>query len=364
MPARLSSMRAMIEAEYNMMLPDWQNFLSDAGAELEQGRVVSFGNPERERSIVMTGSMFCDLSHRGLIAVTGEEALEFLQNQLSSDVREVSGTRSQLSSYCSPRGRMLASPRVFRRNDTFYLNLPIEILAPTLQRLRMFVLRARVSLADHSLELVRCGYAGPDAEQELKEALGDCPAAVDDTLQAGELTVLRIPGQHPRFEIHGPTGAVTKLWERLNVRGAPVGAASWALLDILSGIPNIYPATVDRFVPQMANLQLIGGLSFKKGCYPGQEVVARMHYLGNVKRRMYRISAVTDTIPKPGDSIVAAGKGTNEPSGTIVEAQLNPDSSGVAALAVLRIADAEQQQLRLWDADGAKVTLETLPYDG
>ena len=79
---------------------------------------------------------------------------------------------------------------------------------------------------------------------------------------------------------------------------------------------------------------------------------------------MYRISAVTDTIPKPGDSIVAAGKGTNEPSGTIVEAQLNPDSSGVAALAVLRIADAEQQQLRLWDADGAKVTLETLPYDG
>jgi len=349
-----------------MMRPDWQNFLSDAGAELEQGRVVSFGNPERERSIVITGSMFCDLSHRGLIAVSGEEALEFLQHQLSSDVREVSGTRSQLSSYCSPRGRMLASLRVFRRDDTFYLNLPTEILASTLQRLRMFVLRASVSLGDHSLELVRCGYAGPDAEQELTQALGDCPAAVDDTLQVGGLTVLRIPGPgpHPRFEIHGTTGAVTKLWERLNVRGAPVGAAPWALLDILSGIPNIYPATADRFVPQMANLQMIGGVSFKKGCYPGQEVVARMHYLGNLKRRMYLISAATDIIPNPGDSIVAAGKDTNEPSGTIVEAQLNPDSSGVAALAVLRIADAEHQQLRLWNADGAKVTLEKLPYDG
>ncbi|MGH8501187.1 MAG: YgfZ/GcvT domain-containing protein [Gammaproteobacteria bacterium] len=343
------------------MMSQWRSFLIDSGAELEHGRVASFGNPQCELSIVTTGNVLCDLSHRGLIGARGEDAVDFLQNQLSSDVREISETHSQLSSYCSPRGRMLASLRLFRRGDTYYLSLPAEILQATLKRVRMFVLRAKVILEDQSLDLVRCGYSGTDAEQELKQAFGACPTGVDDALQTGELTVLRIPGPHPRFEIHGPAAAVTKLWDRLNVRAAPVGAAPWALLDILSGLPNIYPATADRFVPQMANLQLIGGVSFSKGCYPGQEVVARMHYLGNLKRRMYRISAATDTVPQPGDSVFAADKDTKEPSGAIVEAQPHPDG-GVAALAVLRIDDAEQHQLRLWDADGAPVKLETLPY--
>jgi folate-binding protein YgfZ len=277
-------------------------------------------------------------------------------------VTTVSETHSQLSSYCSPKGRMLACFRLFRRGDTFYLRLPRTMLEPTLKRLRMFVLRSRVTLEDASDALIRFGYSGPDAETELKEALGTCPIDVDDCLQTDDVTVLRIPGLHLRFELYGELTAMKQLWDRLNVRGAPVGASPWALLDILAGIPIILPPTRDRFVPQMANLERLGGVSFKKGCYPGQEVIARMRYLGTLKRRMYRLYLAADTVPQSGDEIFSAGGNEAEPSGTIIDAQPHPDG-GVEALAVLRIIEAEHNQLRLGSPDGLPIAIRSLPYD-
>ncbi len=343
------------------MKPQWRNFLSDAGAEFDTRGVANFGNPEREKRMVTNGDVLCDLSHFGLIAVRGEDALQFLHRQLSSDVTQVSETHSQLSSYCSPRGRMLACFRVFRRNDAIFLRLPAVMLEPMLKRLRLYVLRARASLEDAENVLIRCGYSGPHAKAELRQALGACPDHVDACVRAHDITVIHVPGPQSRFELYGNLTAMQDLWSALNVRAAPVGASPWALLDILSGIPNILPATSDRFVPQMVNLHLLGGVSFTKGCYPGQEVVARMHYLSKLKRRMYRIHLADDRVPEPGDEIFAAGKNGTEPVGIVVDAQPYSDD-GVEALAVLRLDNTGNTSLRLGNTDSPPLALRDLPY--
>lgn len=340
------------------MKPEWKDFLINAGAEFGEAGVESFGNPEREKRVATTGNILCDLSHRGLISVYGEDAQSFLQGQFSNDLRQVDAGHSQLNSYCTPKGRMLANFRLFLRGETYYLRMPREMVEPMLKRLHMYVLRSKVTLEDADDALVRFGYSGPEAAAELAEAAGQAPEQVDDVVESRGLTILRVAGPHPRFEIYGELEPAARLWERLNVRAAPVGAGPWALLDILAGIPTIYPQTSEAFVPQMANMHLIGGVSFKKGCYPGQEVVARMQYLGRLKRRMYRLHLETDTRPEPGTEIFGAGE---EAVGRIVDAQPHPDG-GIEALAVLQIEAAEGGALRVGAPQGPQARLGELPY--
>jgi folate-binding protein YgfZ len=256
---------------------------------------------------------------------------------------------------------MLANFRLFKHGDTYYLRMPRELVEDTLERLRKFVLRSKVTLEDADDALVRMGYSGPDAEKELSEAVGDIPQEVDAVTQTQDLVVIRVPGPHPRFEIYGELEPVKKVFSALNVHGAPVGASPWAVLEILAGIPTVFPETVEAFVPQMANMDKINGVSLKKGCYPGQEIVARTHYLGKLKRRMYRVHIDSDDPPKPGTEIFPAQGESEENVGRVVDAQPDPDD-GTAALAVLQRASAETAELRLGSRDGPLVRLEALPY--
>jgi hypothetical protein len=345
------------------MKPDWKNFLAHAGAEFDDLAVASFGNPERERRVTTTGEILCDLSHFGLISAYGEDVADFLQGQFSNDVSQVDAEHSQLNSYCTPKGRMLTSFRLFKTGDTFYLRLPQTLVEPTLKRLRMFVMRSRVTLENADDALTRIGWSGPNAVAELSAALDGAaiPQTPDEALSLPALSVLRVPGIHPRFEIYGQLEAVQRLWTRLNVHGAPVGAACWGLLDVLAGIPTIYPETSEAFVPQMANMELIGGVSFKKGCYPGQEIVARTQYLGNLKRRMYRIHVDLDQVA-PGQEILDAAKGDSGMVGRVVEGYRHPDG-GVEGLAVLQIQSVEDSvDLRLGAAKGPRLRVSPPPY--
>jgi tRNA-modifying protein YgfZ len=343
------------------MIAGWRDFLVNAGAELIDDRVSSFGNPDLERRVVTTGGVICDLSHFGLIAFVGEDARTFLQGQLTNDVRLVNDRSSQLTALCSPKGRMLANGRLFQRDDTLLLRLPSEMLVPVMNRLRLFVLRAKVSIEDASAALVRMGLSGPSAEAELHEAVGAVPGEVDEVVQHGGLTIIRVPGPHPRYEIYGERAALEKVWTALDVRAAPVGAEPWALLDIVAGIPTVYPQTADAFVPQMANMELIGGVSFRKGCYTGQEVVARSQFLGKLKRRMYRAHVDADTAPQPGAELHIPGSESGQSAGKIVDARPHPDG-GFEVLAVLLIAAAESGNVRLGDEDGPVLQLATMPY--
>ena len=343
------------------MKSEWKSFLSDAGGEFADDRVRHFGNPAREARAALGGTVFADLGMMGVIAVYGEDAAGFLQSQLSNDIEAVSAQQSQLSAFCTPKGRMVGLMRIFRVGDTWYLRLPTDTLETVLQRLRMFVLRARVTLEDVSENFIRIGIAGEDAAAYLESAAGALPNEVNGTYAHDDTTVIRVPGVQPRYEVYvSSLEAACQLWDSLNVQAAPVGESSWRLLEILAGIPNIYAATGEQFIPQMLNLTSLNGLSFTKGCYPGQEIVARTRYLGKLKRRMYLCNIGQDEPVLPGMAVIA-GEDSSQAIGQIVDAQPDPDG-GQVGLAVLRIDSAEAGNLQIDGTEDATLQLRELPY--
>jgi tRNA-modifying protein YgfZ len=345
------------------MKPEWRDFLQSEGAEFnETGDCVStFGNPKRETLVLNTGDVICDLSHFGLIGVSGDDATTFLQGQFTNDINQVSYSRSQLSAYCNPKGRMFANFRIFKRENSYYIELPLELLETVLKRLRMFVLRAKVRLENASESLIRIGASGHHMDRQLCDIVGVMPAEVDDCIEFGNYTIIRVPGLTPCYEIHGPLEAMQTLWQQFNVESAQVGAGAWQLLNIKAGVGVITSPTSEGFVPQMTNQQLLDGISFTKGCYTGQEIVARMHYLGKLKKRMYRVHIATDDAVNAGEPLFVTASSSGQNIGTIVNAQRLPQG-GCEALAVIQITEAEAGGLRLRDERGPKIDVLELPY--
>ena len=310
----------------------------------------------------MGGDVVADLSHSGLIAVTGADAMAFLQGQLINDIREVSEQHSQLGGACSQKGRLLASFRIIKRADTYYLMLARELLEPLIKRLRLYVLRAKAQLDDVSDEWVTLGFQGEAAASTARAVLGGLPARVDDARQAADLTVVRLHGTPPPpFLSFGPLEASRTLWEALSGIAIPVGAGAWSLTDISAGVPTIRAETSDVFVPQMVNYQALGGVSFTKGCYTGQEIVARTQYLGKLKRRMYRAHLDTGAAPAPGDELYAPSFPGGQSVGRLVSVESSPDG-GYEVLAVIQIESAEGDTIHLGDIGGPALTLRSLPY--
>jgi hypothetical protein len=302
-----------------------------------------------------------DLTQLGLIAVSGPEAAGFLQGQLTNDVLELAATRSQLSSHCSPKGRMLASFRVFKSDDTVYLQLPRTKVDATIQRLRMYLLRTKATVEDATDQLTAIGLAGACAPSLLAPRLEAVPEQPNELTRSGDLVVIRIPGPGPRLEILGPTPALEALWDDLATAASVVNADYWSLLDIRAGIPAVYPETSDTFVPQMANMQLLDGVCFTNGCYTGQEVVARMQYLGKLKRRMYRAHVSTDSPPSPGDELHCDSSSSERATGRVVDARANRDGD-YELLAVVEIEAAEEGEVRLGGPDGPLLSFSEPPY--
>jgi folate-binding protein YgfZ len=335
------------------MHDDWQTFIEAQGARIDDHDLVVFPD-----AAPLPACALADLSELGLLRVSGADARTFLQGQVTNDVRQVSAEHSQLNSLCSPKGRMLANFRVFEREGDLYLQLPRTGLEAVRKRLQMFVLRSQVTLEDVSDQLVRIGIAGGCAEQLLPEV----PAAASGaTCHPPPLTIIRLPGDRPRFELIGPADAVIAFWEQSASLARPAGPDFWALMDIRAGLPTVYPETTEAFVPQMVNLQLIDGVSFTKGCYTGQEVVARMQYLGKLKRRMYLARVDSAEAPRPGDALYSPISESGQGAGRVVDARPSPDG-GHELLAVIEIAGAEHGGLRLGDPEGPQLTLQPLPY--
>ncbi|MGF1545823.1 MAG: YgfZ/GcvT domain-containing protein [Thiotrichales bacterium] len=346
------------------MKPEWKRFLTDNGAEFAPASdeaVASFGNPERELRMTANGDVFYDLSHLGLIEVYGDDARAFLQGQTTNNLNQVTPTRSQLSAYCNAKGRIFALFRVVQRGDTFYLSLPRDTLEASLKRLQMFVLRSKVTLADADDALVRLGLSGPHAADEITKALGACPELADDTLHLNGYTCVRVAGPMPRFEIYGELEPMQQLWHKLNVRCAPVGLEPCVLLDIMAGMPVVDAASQEAFVPQMLNLQMINGISFTKGCYPGQEIVARTQYLGQLKRRMYRMRFDAPT-PSAGTELFSPSDPLGQAVGRIVSAARHP-AGGSEALAVVQVSLIEHNaSLHLGTPGGPRGVINAPPY--
>ena len=342
------------------MHPDWQHTLTHYGALISDGCVASFGNAGAELEATLNADMMCDLSHYALLAAQGNDAVTFLQGQLTNDIATVDDSHSQLNAFCNNKGRMISNFRIFRNEGTLFISLPQALAAPTLEKLQHYILRAEVAMGDVSDALLRIGVNGSQAAEKLRALFGALPENSNDVAQFENAILIRCAAEH-RFELYATPETMPAHWQALREVCTPVGAGMWELLDIRNGIPVITAATSEAFVPQMTNLDLLGGVSFTKGCYTGQEIVARMHYLGKLKQRMYRISIDTSIAPAAGDALSAEDAKSTQEVGTIISAQRVAENT-TEALAVIQNAYAAAGKLKLGAPDGPDVHLLELPY--
>jgi hypothetical protein len=284
------------------------------------------------------------LTEHGLLEVTGAEARAFLHAQLSNDISHLAAGHARYAGWCSAKGRLLATLLVVPHGDGFLLHLARDLAPMVAKRLAMFVLRSKVRLADASAQWAQYGVWGEGAEARLA-ALGlEAPGADLATSQANGALAVRV--DQGRYLLLVPQASAAAI--------APNATASdWALAEIRAGRAQVVQATQDQFVPQMVNLELTGGVDFQKGCYPGQEIVARTQYRGQLKRRMVRLRA--SAALRPGQDLYSDDM-AGQPSGTVVSA------AGGEALAVMQVATLESRAAIRAEPGGRALELLPLPY--
>ena len=273
------------------MNQNWQNFI--------QSQPVLAAQPKLSTDTQHV--LLADLSHERLIAVTGDDARTFLQGQLSTDVHAFDAATSQFSSWNNAKGRVVTLLRIFERDAVIYISLPSELLATVLKRLRLYVLRSKVALADASDSLARFGVMGGAAPALLQTCKLPVPQTINAVTQDGSVQIIRLHGTEPRFALYGLADNLMTIWEKLMALGAkPAPTEAWELGRILAGVPKVHPETSEHFVAQMLGLEELGAIHFKKGCYLGQEVIARAHYRGAVKRHLHRAQCGSSASIVPG----------------------------------------------------------------
>ena len=342
------------------MTPAWQTFLSTQGAQTDAQGALHFGVVADELTAARSGLVLADLSHFGLIAFSGEDSLAFLQSQITNDLRGQSPNQAVFAGYCTAKGRLQANFLVLRQADDYLLMLP-EGLRETLQkRLSMFILRSKTRARDAGAEWVRLGLSGPRARALLTQVWGSAPAAGLGVLQHadGLAMGLAIGLAEERFDLLVSPEAAPALWQALRAEARPIGHTAWDALLVDAGIPTLLPATFEAFTPQMVNMEVLHGVSFNKGCYPGQEVVARTQYLGKVKRRMFL--AHVEAAATPGTHLFSSAV-PGQDCGMIVN--VTPTTNGGHdCLAVVRLDAWESGDVRLGDPQGPQLIARPQPY--
>jgi len=343
------------------MMTQWHDFLVAQGAVIETGHGVSianFGDPQAELDATAHGNIMADLSHLGLLQLEGADAVSFLQGQVTNDIKQLDGSNSQYTGYCSAKGRLLALFLAFAHQDHIHLQLDGALVEPILKRLKMYVMRSKVVITDVSEQLVRIGLSGAKSGALLQQLFGAIPQHAHQIITLDKITLIRLPGDAPRYQLYTHKDNAEALWKTLAGHFTPVGKACWDALEIQAGIPEIVPATQEAFVPQMINLDALGGINFKKGCYTGQEIVARTHYLGKVKRRtqLAHIASTSAVIPKPGDVIHTPD--SQDAVGQIVRSA-PALGGGFDVLAEIRLESLEAGKVQWQQHD---LTIQQLPY--
>lgn len=339
----------------------WNEFLLSQGARhsaTEPAHVLDFGRALAPAELA--GGFVAAITDQGLIAVTGEDAASFLHSQLTNDVQHLGTGEARLAGYCSPKGRLQASFLMWRNAESVFLQLPSEIQPPLQKRLSMFVLRAKAKLSDASADSVLLGLGGAKAGAALEQLFGTLPAAPYAKIDHELGTLVRLPDAFgaPRYQWLASPQTAQASWPALTATLVPAGGDAWRLAAIHAGIPEITLKTQEQFVPQMVNFELLGGVNFKKGCYPGQEIVARSQYLGKLKRRTALVS-IDAASAQAGDEVFAVAD-PDQPCGMIVNAAPN-GSGGVDALVEMKLA-AIEGEVRLGSAGGAPLRFQPMPY--
>ena len=274
---------------------------------------------------------FIVLDKTSTIKVEGDDRIQFLQGQLTQDINLISQSKALYAGFCNPKGRLLAFMLCYAAYDAIHIQLDSSIKESILKKLKMYVLRAKVSLNLLEDTFTLIGFVGSQAliERDIK-----IPKNHLDIVQCDDLIIMRIGQDGERYQLMGEAFKVSEFIKLNFAKYSTMSVDDWNNLDILDGIPDIYPTTQEAFIPQSLNMDLIEGINFKKGCYTGQEIVARTHYLGKVKRRMYRafVKSTSDFIPgdkilsRNGEDIgqlVRSAKDNNEKTNLLIELRVD-----------------------------------------
>jgi folate-binding protein YgfZ len=293
------------------------------------------------------------LTDQGLIRASGADAASFLHNLLTNDIEHIPAGGARHAGLCTAKGRMVASFLIWREGEDFLLQLSADILPAILKKLSMYVLRSKVKLTDLTNERVLIGVSGPQAA-----AIVGCDIAPMSSTAIEGGTAVRLDDQ--RFILSIQSDASANTIAKLSAQAKVSDLAAWHLGEIAAGIPRIVAATQEAFVPQMVNYEVaaVGGVSFQKGCYPGQEIVARTQYLGKIKRRMYR--AKLDT-PFPAGTDVFTSESGDQHCGAIVLTAPSP-AGGYESLLVVQSSGAEAGEVHVGKPDGPRAQLLEMPY--
>lgn len=336
-----------------MLKHDWIDFLQQHGA---QDRELSFGNLNEELRRAQDGSVLVPLTDTGLIRVSGEEATAFLHNLLTNDVKGLTPDGVQRSGLCTAKGRLLTTFLAWRDGPDLLLALPSDLHSVILKKLSMYVLRSKVKLADAGDQLVLIGLSGPGLTGAFT-GTAEVPADAMKVARMEHGQIMRLDNHRCLLALAPATAA--SLWPTLKAKIPPAGLLAWRWLDIRAGIPTIGAALQEEFVPQMINFEVIGGVSFKKGCYPGQEIVARSQYLGKIKRRMY-LAHLDEFQPEPGMHLYAPETG-DQSCGRVVVSAPAPNG-GSDFLAVIQTTCADAGEVHIGSSSGPCLSFRRLPY--
>lgn len=317
------------------MNPDWKNFLIAEHGVFKTDSCIDFLKP------ASTGNKFLyPLTDLGVITVAGKDAATFLQGQITCNVNDINDNKSSLGAICNPKGRVITTFLLVKKDDVYLLVLPLELLPAIQKRLQMYVLRSVVTLTDSSDDLCLLGCGDLNASTNPTEQIGRT------TKQNSRLTI-DFSRQINRQLLITDAEDAQQFWaEQVNQHGyQAAGSQDWHALDIADGIPWLTADTSEEFIPQMLNMDTLGGISFTKGCYTGQEIVARTHYLGKTKRQMFVAECDLSDLPEANASIVDDSSGVEQAAGNVLMAQIEADHCNM--LVVLQVSDTQTYNLKL-----------------
>lgn len=345
-------------------MSNWTEYLASQGARFHMDEATQVEDFGRTLGVdELAAGFVAPVTDLGLIAVAGDDAASFLHNQLTNDVEHLGNGEARLAGYCTPKGRLQATFLMWRDEQAIYLQLPRAIQPPLQKRLTMFVLRAKAKLRDATGEEAYAavlGLGGAKAEAALRAQLGDLPAAPYGKVTSDQGTVIRLADafQAPRYLWITSPARAEAAFAALAGELALGGNQAWQLAAIHAGVPQVTQPTQEQFVPQMVNLELLGGVNFKKGCYPGQEIVARSQYLGKLKRRT-ALATVENAAARAGDEVYSTFD-PEQPCGMVVNAAAN-GAGGADMLVEMKLA-ALEEDVRLGSATGPALRFAPLPY--
>jgi tRNA-modifying protein YgfZ len=323
----------------------WHSFLHQQGASIVEQNAISFGEKPGDYPGLESKTTITPLIHLGLLSVKGADSARFLQGQVTCDVQQLSLGHSLIGARCNPKGRALADFLLCQPSeDQLLLVMNHRLVQQNIEELSKFAAFFKTQLLDASKDYQLIGICGEEAET----LASNIPASYHYPLSDGRQLLIV------------PTEDAPSAWKELSASAAPTGNEFWHLQDIRAGLGHVQTETVAMFVPQMLNLQAIEGISFKKGCYTGQEVVARMKYLGKLKRRMYRLTTDSPLLPTPGTPCYLPTQ--KQSIGNIVQAA-NVDNNHQELLVVLTDEASKSDTLIIGEAPAQAVKQQLLPYD-